>query len=175
MQASTWDLPTPTVYRRPPGPPAGSQGWSRSGKTPSSFRRSRHEAMARTPASHSTRSGELPSAPDQAAVFFGRVQRDTSPNHRARVHFFLTLMAQSSLEIPEGRSCGTASTLPDANRGDLPTLVGCYRGKAGMELAGPLIYLQPPLPALPPCSITCSCTTPARPPPCSCSWPHGST
>jgi len=39
---------------------------------------------------------------DQATLLSGRVQRDPNPTNRARLQFFLTLMAESSLEDPDG-------------------------------------------------------------------------
>jgi hypothetical protein len=38
---------------------------------------------------------------DQAALLSGRVQLDPNPTNRARLQFFLTLMAQSAMEDPE--------------------------------------------------------------------------
>ena len=38
---------------------------------------------------------------DQAALLSGRVQLDPNPTNRARLQFFLTLMAQSSFDNPE--------------------------------------------------------------------------
>jgi hypothetical protein len=38
---------------------------------------------------------------DQAALLSGRFQLDPTPTQRARFQFFLTLLAQSSLEDPQ--------------------------------------------------------------------------